>query len=186
MNAAAVREAPTPGPSNSLHAFGQRYRKLVHSIPLGAYRMAPEDAEDVYQEVMLKLLDHWEGLRQREDPTAWVAAVTHNECRSHLRRTGRHRWLGLDSARDIATEPIDLAGSDQRLHIERALARAVARLDSPSRELLAALFLEDPTPSYVTIARRLGIPVGSIGPTRARCLAKLRELYGEESARDQL
>ena len=154
----------------------ERYRRLVYSVPV-AYRLAPADADEIFQRVALKLFENLARLRRAESLPAWLSVTTRRECKAFVRAGGR--WEALEDAnpRDLSEDPPDVAAALDAVHSEHALSLAFERLDESCRRLLSALYLEDPAPSYEQISSRLGRPVGSLGPTRARCLAKLRKLF---------
>jgi RNA polymerase sigma factor (sigma-70 family) len=155
-------------------AIVERYAPLVWSI-CRRYRLAGADAGDAAQAVWLHLVDQ---IGQIRDPAAlpgWLATTTGREC-GRIVRAARRTWPPgqvLDPE-DIPDEQVALA-DDELLRAERhaALCEALADLPPPCQQLIA-LLIEDPPLPYAQISARLGIPVGSIGPTRRRCLDKLR------------
>jgi RNA polymerase sigma factor (sigma-70 family) len=162
------------GDKQAWDALVERYAPLIWSI-CRRHRLTSADADDVGQMVWLQLVTH---LNQIRDPAAiagWLATTTYRECCDIYRAARRGQSLGrvLD-ADDI---PDQRAGEAEHelLAAERhvALHEAFTRLASPCQQLIAAL-IEDPPVPYAQISVRLGIPVGSIGPTRNRCLDKLR------------
>jgi RNA polymerase sigma factor (sigma-70 family) len=162
------------GDQQAWDAIVERYAPLVWAI-CRRYRLASADAEDVGQAVWLQLVDH---IGQIRDPAAlpgWLATTTGRECGRLVRAARRTSPSGrvLD-AEDIADGQAVLA-DDELLRAERhaALREALASLPPPCQRLIALLAQDPPLP-YAQISARLGIPAGSIGPTRRRCLAKLR------------
>jgi RNA polymerase sigma factor (sigma-70 family) len=162
------------GDQQAWDAIVERYAPLVWSI-CRRYRLAGADADDAGQAVWLHLVDH---IGQIRDPAAlpgWLATTTGRECGRIVRTTRRTCPPGhvLD-AEDAPDEQATWAG-DELLLAERhaALREALADLPPPCQQLIA-LLAEDPPLPYAEISARLGIPVGSIGPTRRRCLDKLR------------
>jgi RNA polymerase sigma factor (sigma-70 family) len=162
------------GDQQAWDAIVERYAPLVWAI-CRRYRLAVADAEDAGQAVWLQLVDH---IGQIRDPAAlpgWLATTTARECGRLVRAARRISPPGqvLDS-QDIPDEQAVLA-DDELLRLERhaALREALAHLPPPCQQLIALLTLDPPLP-YAQISARLGIPAGSIGPTRRRCLAKLR------------
>jgi DNA-directed RNA polymerase specialized sigma24 family protein len=91
--------------------------------------------------------------------------------------------LDESPAHDDVEDPPDVLRDLHLLECAHTLTLAMERLDEPCRGLLSALYVEDPVPSYQEISRRLDRPVGSLGPTRARCLDKLRKVYVEMGGR---
>jgi RNA polymerase sigma factor (sigma-70 family) len=153
-----------------------RYGRLVYSIPrrLG---FSEADAEDVFQNVFVTLLRNLGQLRDQTRLSAWLITTTRRETWRLGRRGTRRAEDELDESLP-ADEP-DSLDDVLRWEREQGVRQAMRRLDDRCRELLTALFLEPATPSYEAIASRLGIPVGSIGPTRARCFKKLDAILRE-------
>ncbi|MDH3626988.1 MAG: sigma-70 family RNA polymerase sigma factor [Acidobacteriota bacterium] len=156
----------------------QRYRRLIFSIPL-TYRMSVDEAEEVLQVVALKLFRHIGSLRSAGSLGAWIAVTTRNTCQTAL-RTGK-RWRSLD---DEVTEepgeaPPDLAADLHEVACEHTLSLAFEQMDPTCQTLLGALYLDDPPKTYETISQIMDRPIGSLGPTRARCLDKLRRIYDD-------
>jgi len=155
-------------------AIVERYAPLVWSI-CHRYRLVGADAGDAAQAVWLHLVDQIGKIRDPAALPGWLATTTEREC-GRIVRAARRTWPPgqvLDPA-DIPDEQVALA-EDELLRAERhaALREALADLPVPCQQLIA-LLVEDPPLPYAQISDRLGIPVGSIGPTRRRCLAKLR------------
>lgn len=159
-----------------------RYRRLVYTVP----RQAGFDehaAADVFQQTFSRLFDHLDRLDQPDRVQAWLVTTARRETLRLLEQRRRRVDLApAGDADDDAEDPLarlpdpsplpdDLLADLQLQHHAR---EALESLDERSRTLLTLLFLQDDPPSYDEIAARLGIPVGSIGPTRARALQKLR------------
>ncbi len=153
-----------------------RYRRLIYSIPFG-FRLPAGDADEIFQLVSMKLLEHLPQLRRAETLASWIAVTTRRECLALLRAQRRTQPLAEGAEDEIEAESPDIAANLHEIECQHALALAFERLDATCRELLGALFLEDPRPSYEELSARIDRPVGSLGPTRSRCLEKLRELY---------
>jgi RNA polymerase sigma factor (sigma-70 family) len=138
-----------------------------------------EDVADVNQIVCLRLVDHLGRLRAPEALRGWVVTVTRHECYRVLRERRRHDASGLDPTGDMADRWAPTA--DERLlrtERQRQLRAAFAGLSDDCQRLLR-LLSADPPLSYADTAEVLGRPVGAIGPTRQRCLARLRVLLDE-------
>jgi RNA polymerase sigma factor (sigma-70 family) len=153
-------------------ALVRRYTPLARSV-MSSYRVFGADAEDVGQIVWLRLIEHLSELRQPRALPMWVITTTRNECIRHLRASRRAEPFEPQAERlaaDVETTGVDeaLLRSERRL----ALLEAIAELPDHQRNLLL-LLVEDPPLPYSEISRRLGIAVGSIGPTRARALRRL-------------
>ena len=163
------------GDKHAWDALVERYIPLIWSI-CRRHRLGDADAEDVGQNVWLQLMDQLGKIRDPAALPGWLATVTRRECLRVLGATqgDRRRPDMLTGAELIADEQSGTA-EQELLAAERhaALREAFAALP-PSGQRLIALLLEDPPVPYAEISARLGIPVGSIGPTRRRCLDKLR------------
>jgi|HubBroStandDraft_6_1064221.scaffolds.fasta_scaffold105275_2 RNA polymerase sigma factor (sigma-70 family) len=159
------------GDEQAWDALVERYAPLVWSI-CRRYQLRDADTHDVSQSVWLGLVSH---LGQLRDPAAlpgWLATTTRREC-GKVRLAARAAGYGLD-VEAIPDEQTGMA-EQELLLAERhaALREALTRL-TPRCQRLIALLTEDPPVPYAQISARLGIPVGSIGPCRSRCLDKLR------------
>jgi RNA polymerase sigma factor (sigma-70 family) len=132
------------------------------------------DASDVGQNVWLQLVDQLDKIRDPAALPGWLATTTRRECSRVLRaRSSQAAVIGLD-AENIPGEQTNLA-EQELLIAERhaALREAFTCLPTGCQQLIAML-IEDPPVPYAKISAELGIPIGSIGPTRSRCLDKLR------------
>ena len=162
------------GDQRAWDAIVERYAPLVWSI-CRRYRLPGADAGDASQAVWLHLVDQLDKIRDPAALPGWLATTTRRECGRLLRAAQRTQPSGcvLD-AEDIPDERAVLA-DDELLRAERhaALREALADLPPPCQQLIALLIEYPPLP-YAQISAMLGIPVGSIGPSRSRCLAKLR------------
>ena len=162
------------GDQRAWDALVERYAPLIWSI-CRRYQLSGADTEDVGQVVWLRLVDQLDKLRDPAALPGWLATTTRRECFRVQRAAGRSSAGGqvLD-AENIPDE--QAATADHELLVaERnaALREAFARLPPSGRQLLALLIADPPVP-YAEISARLGISVGSIGPSRSRCLDKLR------------
>jgi RNA polymerase sigma factor (sigma-70 family) len=155
-----------------------RFERLVFTVPRRA-GLAADEAADVFQTVFLRLHQHLGGLSQPERVRAWLVTTARRETLKQLRE--RRRTVPLVTDDDGgAEEPADPDPLPEQLleqlQLQHHARVAFERLSAPCRALLGLLYADDDAPPYGDIATRLGMPVGSIGPTRARCLAKLRAL----------
>ena len=157
-----------------------RYQRLIYSIPMKA-RLSTEDAADVFQTVCLKLLESLPSLRQAEKLSSWLITTTTRETwRVSAARKRSNRMLsdGTDDALEsIAGVADDKPIADEQriaLEQEQLVREGIAELSERCRELITLLFYKKEESSYAEIARRMNMPVSSIGPTRARCLEKLK------------
>jgi RNA polymerase sigma factor (sigma-70 family) len=150
----------------------ERYAPLVWAI-CSRYRLSNHDIEDVGQSVWLLLVEQLSRLREPAALPGWLATTTNRECLRVVAATRKSQHLG--SAVDDAAFVDERAIDEEILIAERnaALRTGFAELPLHSQHLLAMLF-RDPPCSYSEISATLGIPIGSIGPQRARCLERLR------------
>ena len=162
------------GERQAWDALVERYAPLIWSI-CRRHRLEPADAADAAQNVWLKLVDQLDKIRDPAALPGWLATTTRREC-GRIARTAR-RPCDAGYALAAGTIPDDDAQAVEQdlLAAEQhaALREAFGQLPPGCQQLLA-LLIEDPALSYAEIGARLGIPVGSIGPTRRRCLDKLR------------
>jgi RNA polymerase sigma factor (sigma-70 family) len=162
------------GDQQAWDALVERYAPLIWSI-CRRYQLGGADAEDAAQTVWLRLVDQLDKVRDLAAIAGWLATTTRRECCRVLRaaRGPQAAWRELDAE----TIPDQQARSTEQelLAAERhaALREALAQLTPRDQQLLAILTADPPVP-YTEISARLGISVGSIGPTRGRCLDKLR------------
>jgi RNA polymerase sigma factor (sigma-70 family) len=162
------------GDKRSWDALVERYAPLIWSI-CRRYRLDRADAEDVGQSVWLRLVDQLDKIRDPAALPGWLATTTRRECERVLRAArGPHAAV---CALDAENLPAEQAGTAEQelLRAERhtALREAFTHLPPDGQRLIALLIADPPLP-YTEISTRLGIPVGSIGPNRSRCLAKMR------------
>ena len=143
-----------------------------------AHRLSNADAEDVFQVTFLRLLTHIDTIRDPSKVGAWLATTARHECLRVARRSGRMVPSGDDQVLDVA-DPLLPPIESRLVENERqaALHAAVGRLPELCQRLLRVL-MADPEPSYEEVGRALDMPVGSIGPTRGRCLKRLRRELG--------
>lgn len=163
-----------------------KYERLVFSIPLN-YGLSREDAADISQLTFTIFLQSLDSLRDDSHLGAWLAAVAR-----------RHTWrLMKKSRREKPRESEDLAesgvvaesaamlfgsgggDSPERWETVEWLDQGLSRIGERCGKLLRSLYFDEDQPSYTDIAERFGMPIGSIGPTRARCLKRLKEALEE-------
>jgi RNA polymerase sigma factor (sigma-70 family) len=162
------------GDQRAWNEIVDRYAPLVWST-CTRYRLNRPDIDDVGQNVWLLLVEQLGNLREPAALPGWLATTTQRECLRVLRaaRKTDHRELTPDDQLSPGPDPGLI--EQQVIVAERnvALRAAFAELPLRSRQLLAML-ISDPPHSYLEISATLQIPIGSIGPQRARCLARLR------------
>jgi RNA polymerase sigma factor (sigma-70 family) len=151
----------------------ERYAPLVWSI-CRRYGLSRPDADDVGGSVWLRLIEHLPDLREPAALPGWLVTTTRRECMRVLRINQRQQRLE-DAVDPEETADTALTVDEEVLVEERNLALRLAfgQLPEACRNLLAMLVQDPPVP-YGEISARLRMPVGSIGPNRQRCLARLR------------
>ena len=155
-------------------ALVELYAPLIWSV-CRRYRLTRADAEDVAQVVWLYLAGQLGRIRDPEAIPAWLVTTTRREC-IRVRRAGlRSCPAGYVLDAQDAPDDKSMTAEQELLVAERhaALREALGRLPPGCRQLLTLLIADPPVP-YAEISARLGISVGSIGPSRARCLERLR------------
>ena len=162
------------GERQAWDALVERYAPLIWSI-CRRHRLEAADAEDAAQNTWLKLVDHLDNIRDPAALPGWLATTTQRECSRILRTARRPRDAGHALAAAVIPDNHAQAAGPDLLAAERhaALREAFGQLPPGCQQLLA-LLIHDPALSYAEISARLGVPAGSIGPSRRRCLDKLR------------
>ena len=162
------------GDKQAWDALVERYAPLIWSI-CRRHRLDGADAEDVAQSVWLLLLDHLGSLRDPAALPGWLATTTRRECDRVLRAAQGPLTAGHVPDWDTLPGEQATTADQELLTAERhaALHQALLELPPDCQQLIALLTADPPVP-YAQISARLGIPVGSIGSTRRRCLDKLR------------
>lgn len=178
----ALVRACREGDARAWRRLVKKYERLVYSIPL-SYGLSHDDAADITQITFTVLSESLDSVRDESRLAAWLSTVAK-----------RHTWRLLDRNRlESASEHLDdvelaenaaLLGKSDADSIEyweliEWLDAGLSKMKKPCRDLLLALYFQPEQPSYAQIAARLDVAVGSIGPTRARCLQSLRKLLEE-------
>ncbi|GHJ16101.1 RNA polymerase sigma factor [Micromonospora sp. AKA38] len=176
----ALVTAAAGGDESAWVELVRRYTPLVYSV-IRSYDLSRADAADVNQTVWLRLVEQLSRVRDPQALASWLATTTRREC-YRLSRLGRRTQLfdpyddaldayhGFSRTTDVAAPDEELLRAERR----QALREGFAQL-SPRCQQLLALLTADPPASYREVAERLSVPVGSIGPTQARCLRRLRD-----------
>lgn len=170
---ATLVKASVAGDEDAWHELVRRHVRLVAAVTRH-YRLSTSDAQDVTQTVWLRLVEHLAEIREPAALPGWIVTTARHECLRLLRSGGR----------TVVVDPVDLTVSrpadgdaieSALLAAERhqVLLDGLAELPPHQRELLTLLAADPPHP-YAEISRMLGIPIGSIGPTRSRILERLR------------
>ncbi len=171
---AELLEAALSGSQEAWAAFVARYSRLVYSIPR-RYGMDVHASEDVFQEVFSIFLRQARGIRNRTGLPKWFITTAHRVCRQSC--AAARRRVVLEGPLAEAAPPADVATRWEQQHVVR---RALDRLGGRCEQLISALYTQNGPDAYAEIARRLDMPPGAIGPTRARCFQKLLKLLEGE------
>jgi RNA polymerase sigma factor (sigma-70 family) len=150
-----------------------RYETLVYAVVL-RHRLFGADADDASQMVWLRLVEHLRDLREPRALPMWLVVTTRNECIRLI--NDKRRCQPRDPLAENPDTAAQLPGPDEAIMLEErreALLGAIAELPDRQRGLLL-LLISSPEISYAEISVRLDMPVGSIGPTRARAMERLR------------
>ena len=177
LDDAVLVERCRAGDARAWETLVVRYRRLVYAIPTRC-GLPPEEADDVFQSTFSRLVERLHTLREPSQLRAWLVTTAR---RLSLDSVGRRKpvaaseeWLALVPDRaGLAEEELG------RLEEQHLVRLAFEALPPRCRALLDLLYYAADVPSYEAIGRRLHMPVGSIGPTRARCLEKLARLYSQ-------
>jgi RNA polymerase sigma factor (sigma-70 family) len=162
------------GDKHAWDALVERYAPLIWSI-CRRHRLGDADAEDVGQSVWLRLVEQLGRVRDPAALPGWLATVTRRECLRVLRAARGPLTAGYGLDAEFLPDEQARTAEQELLLAERHAALREAFLDlPPGGQQLIALLIQDPPVPYAEISARLGIPVGSIGPTRSRCLDQLR------------
>jgi len=176
---AALVEQCLDGDGAAWSTLVERHGPLVWAI---ASRMGltRADAEDVFQATWTVALEELSRLRDRDRFAAWLGRVARHQSLRVRRGYGIARRAHERVAQDV--EEATVADDELEVLEQRALVtRALATIGERCAALLRLLYYADPRPAYDVIGERLGMRVGSIGPTRARCLEKLQRAMGGDS-----
>ena len=155
----------------------RRYQRLIYAIPLRA-GLDEDHAAEIFQDVFTTLFEKLKDLEQPEKLQAWLVTTTRRKTLHAISKAQvQQSHSNTDEEQYLATSIRDEAPlPDEQLLIleeQHRIRTALSSLDERCKTLLEMLFYVSDPPSYADIATSLGLPEGSIGPTRARCLTKL-------------
>jgi len=158
----------------------RRYRRLVYAVPNRA-RLPEDQIEEVFHQTFAKLAERIGSIRDRDRVRSWIVTTARRLTIDFIRARQASRQVDMEdeAIASIADESESAPESLVRLERQHQVRQAMLRIGERCRRLLSALFYRtgpDP-PSYDGVSEELGIPIGSIGPTRARCLKKLRDEF---------
>jgi RNA polymerase sigma factor (sigma-70 family) len=182
----ALVEACLGGDEDAWQSLVLRYQRLIYSIPIRA-GFSPVDAADIFQSACLKLFQKLTTLRKQEKISSWLMTTTTRECWRVVEKRRRETQPSIydeDYERDIVNQlaTAEPLADQQRIAFERqqAVREAVDELSERCRSLITLLFYSKDEPSYADIARIMKLPLNSVGPTRARCLQKLKRILEDK------
>jgi RNA polymerase sigma factor (sigma-70 family) len=177
------------GDQRAWNAIVDEYAGLLRSVVRG-FRLNEAQTADAVQTTWLRLVEHVADLREPEHVAGWLKTTARRVCLQIIRQRGREQLVDYDEDRTGGSDIWD-GGADQdgpeasalrREHLA-LVRRVLADLPDRHRPLLELLVASPPV-SYRDISARLGMPIGSIGPTRARILGRLREALGSVGLED--
>lgn len=182
--AAALVRAAAEGNRKAWERLVEAYVGLIWAIT-GTYRLPSGDAHDVTQTTWLRLVENIDRLSEPSRVGAWLATTARRECLRVLRQSSRtvllRDWEDFDVVNLTAPE---VEQGLLRAEQDEAVRESLALL-RPSCQALLHLLMLDPPPSYEEVSAALGIPIGSIGPTRGRCLRKLQTMVEARGITDR-
>ena len=152
-----------------------RYRRLIYSIPV-KFNFTTADASDVFQAVCLKLIEHLHDLKDESKVSAWLITTTTRQC-IHVRSQRMRESSHDEDFEEPADVTVNVEDIQIRTQEQQNIRSAVNKLPDRCRRLLELLYFETTSPTYEKIGKMMNMPVASIGPTRARCLEKLRTVF---------
>lgn len=172
---ASLVSAARSGDNLAWSRLVERFDGMLRSVSR-SYRLSPQDVDDAVQATWVKLYEHLEAVRDTQAIAAWLATTVRRQSLHILQRRVREHLtdepeLMVDAHGEA---PYETLVEDERRSV---LSRALGTLPARQRNLMT-LIASEATPDYKQIGATLGMPVGSIGPTRARCMARL-QLHSE-------
>lgn len=174
-NIAGLVRGAAAGDRRAWERLVEQYARLIWSIT-AEFRLGESDAADVAQTTWLRLLEHIDRIEYPDRVGSWLAATARNEC---LRSLAARKRVVLSQDEEILSSVVVSSPEiDERIladERDQVVRDALSRLPRRWQRLLELLMADPPTP-YADISDELGLPMGSIGPTRGRCLAQLRVL----------
>jgi RNA polymerase sigma factor (sigma-70 family) len=173
----SLLQACRDGDESAWEALVERYQRLVFSVPRRA-GLSPEAAADVFQAVFATLVEHIDRIEQPERLSAWLVTTARRESwRVNRKEQSSQAASSDDDELERQTDRYLLPDEVLvRLELQHEVRAALDRLDKRCRDLLLLLYYRPEPAPYTEIAATLQTPEGSIGPTRARCLQKMRRL----------
>jgi RNA polymerase sigma factor (sigma-70 family) len=168
---AALVSACLAGEDQAWSELVDRFSRYVYAIATQAFRLPPNDAEDVFQDVFARIYDRLHTLRDPDALRPWIAQLTRRECLDHLRSASRQ--TPVEDVPEEAEEMLDQIEEAFDVH------HALETLPEDCREVIDRFFCRDE--SYRTIGDLLDIPAGTIASRISRCLDKVRAEFDGRS-----
>jgi RNA polymerase sigma factor (sigma-70 family) len=168
-------QSAADGDQDAWNALVDRFASTVWAVARG-HRLNSADAADVFQTTWLRLFEHLGRIQQPERVGAWLATTARRECLRLIRISGREVASGGDF--EAIVDPMTSRSPDRQVvdaERDRIVSDLIEQLPTRSQLLLRLLSSDSPL-SYKEVSEGLSMPIGSIGPTRARALEQLRRL----------
>jgi RNA polymerase sigma factor (sigma-70 family) len=175
LDIAALVKRAAAGDHRAWERLVEQFARLIWALTRD-FRLSESDASDVAQATWLRLLEHIDRLQRPDRVGSWLAATARHECLRAM--AARKKTVLVDDDLALHDASAHQPQVDERLLAEeraQAVRAAIARLPEQWQQLME-LLMADPPATYAEISDKLGLPIGSIGPTRGRCLARLRVL----------
>jgi RNA polymerase sigma factor (sigma-70 family) len=174
LDAAELVRRAASGDRSAWAHLVDKYSRLIWAMTRD-FRLPESDAADVVQWTWLRLLEHITRIEYPDRIGSWLATTARHECLRHLASSKKLMLVEDDDGFEVSRVDHQPDIDERLLADERAQAvhAALSQLPSRSQRLLEMLMADPPVP-YVEISGELGVPIGSIGPTRGRCLERLR------------
>jgi RNA polymerase sigma factor (sigma-70 family) len=167
------------GSAGAWHQLLNKYERLVYSIPL-RYGLSRDDAADIAQITFTILIQSLDSLAEDSRLGPWLATVARRHTWRLLERNRREAASERLEGTDISESAVLLGKSDaesiEHWELTEWLDAGLSKISEPCRKLLLALYFQPERSSYAEVAERLDMPVGSIGPSRARCIRRLKQM----------
>ena len=167
------------GSAGAWHQLLNKYERLVYSIPL-RYGLSRDDAADIAQITFTILIQSLDSLAEDSRLGPWLATIARRHTWRLLERNRRETASERLEATDVAESAVLLGKSDaesiEHWELTEWLDAGLSKISEPCRKLLLALYFQPERSSYAEVAERLDMPVGSIGPSRARCIKRLKQM----------
>lgn len=174
---AALVQLCRSGDSRAWERLVERFSRYVHAIAVNGFRLSPADAEEVFQEVFMRVYEHLGELRDEDAVRPWVAQLTRRAALDLLRSRARIEL------RASAAEPVTAEDPFARVDDVLAVRSALAAVPAPAREVVDRFYCRDQ--SYRTISAEMKLPSGTVASRIARSLPRLRdELEGPQPERE--